>query len=330
MKTILSALLFVLFCDAGVRAQQAPATTESDQGPPIRVLVEEVTVPFIVTDSRDRLVTNLTQADFEVFENKQPQQISAFAQETDVPLRIGLLVDTSNSIRDRLEFEQKAAAEFLQTTVRPGKDKALLGSFDSVAELVQDFTDDLDQLVSATQTLRAGGGTALYDAILFTSRDRLLPEAPLSSRYRRAMVVLSDGEDNQSRFTRQQTLEAARRGEVIIYTISTNIKGTRMPGDKVLQEFAEETGGRYFQPFTWDDLGEAFQAISQELRSQYSISYHPTTPRDGQYHEIEIRSLKGGLRVRARRGYFATPSPTASSSQSQQLGEPESSSALRP
>ena len=330
MKAILLTLLGVLLFQAGVRAQQAPANAEPDQGPPIRVLVEEVTVPFIVTDNRNRLVTDLTQADFQVLEDRRPQQISAFARETDVPLRIGLLVDTSNSIRDRLDFEQKAAAEFLQTTVRPGKDKALLGTFDSVAELVQDFTDNVDELVGATQTLRAGGGTALYDAILFTSRDRLLAEAPLSSRYRRAMVVLSDGEDNQSRFTRQQTLEAARRGEVIIYTISTNIKGTHMPGDKVMQEFAEETGGRYFQPFTWDDLDEAFQAISQELRSQYSLSYHPTTPRDGQYHGIEIRSLKGGLRVRARRGYFATPSPTASASPSQEPGEPAGSSALRP
>ena len=115
----------------------------------------------------------------------------------------------------------------------------------------------------------------------------------------------------------------AQRAEVIIYTISTNIKGTRMPGDKVLQEFAEETGGRYFQPFTWEDLNEAFQAISQELRSQYSISYHPTTPRDGKYHEIEIRSLKTGLQVRARRGYFATAAPAESSSESQGSAKPD-------
>jgi len=319
MKTIPLTLLFVLLCEAGVRAQQAPPDVEPDQGPPIRVLVEEVTVPFIVTDNRNRLVTDLTQEDFQVLEDKQPQQISALARETDVPLRIGLLVDTSNSIRDRLDFEQKAAAEFLQTTVRPGKDKAMLGSFDSMAELIQDFTDDLEKLIQGISTLRAGGGTALYDAIYYASRDRLAAEAPLTSNFRRALVVLSDGEDNQSRFSRLQTLEMARRAEVMIYTISTNIRGTRMPGDKVLQEFSEETGGRYFQPFSWDDLDEAFRSINNELRSQYTISFRPNTPRDGQYHEIEIVTKQKGVKLRARRGYFATqplgtlPSPEAPS-----------------
>ncbi|HEY7680824.1 MAG TPA: VWA domain-containing protein [Terriglobia bacterium] len=316
---------------AAVWAQQAPSPppgAEQDQGPPIRVLVEEVTVPFIVTDNRNRLVTTLTQADFQVIEDKQSQPISNFSRETDVPLRIGLLVDTSNSIRDRLEFEQRAAADFLRTLIRPGKDKALLGSFDSMAELIVDFTDDMDQLMKGIEMLRAGGGTALYDALYYASRDRMLKEAPLNSSFRRSMVVLSDGEDNQSRFSRLQTMEMARRAEVIIYTISTNIRGSRMPGDKVLQEFATETGGRYFQPFSWEDLDEAFQAIDTELRSQYTISYRPTTPRDGQYHEIEIRPLQRNLRVRARRGYFATQPPGA-------LPAPEAparsdSSALRP
>lgn len=315
MLKILSGLLSLgVFCGAGF-AQQAtpsPQRVEQDQGPPIRVLVEEVTVPFIVTDNRNRLVTNLTEPDFQVVEEKQPQTISAFSRETDVPLRIGLLIDTSNSIRDRLDFEQRAATDFLRMLLRPGKDKALLASFDSMAELVQDFTDDLDKLIQAIEILRAGGGTALYDAIYYASRDRLMEEAPLTGNYRRALVVLSDGEDNQSRFSRLQTMEMARRAEVIIYTISTNIRGVRMPGDKVLQEFAQETGGRYFQPFSWEDLDEAFQAIDTELRSQYTLSYQPTTPRDGKYHEIEILLLqKRGLRVRARRGYFATQPPGA-------------------
>jgi VWFA-related protein len=156
--------------------------------------------------------------------------------------------------------------------------------------------------------MRAGGGTALYDAIYYACRDRMMEEAPLTSNVRRALVILSDGEDNQSRFSRLQTLEMARRAEVMIYTISTNVRGTRMPGDKILQEFSAETGGRYFQPFSWDDLDEAFDAINTELRSQYSISFRPTTPRDGRYHEIEIVSRRG-LKVRARRGYFATSPP---------------------
>jgi len=304
--------LLVLGLFGGAALAQEPAApppepqAEQGEGPPIRVFVEEVTVPFIVTDNRNRLVTNLTQADFQVIEEKKPQTVTSFARETDVPLRIGLLVDTSNSIRDRLDFEQRAAADFLRSVLRPGKDKALLGSFDSMAELLQDFTDDFDKLIAAIQIMRAGGGTALYDAVYYASRDRLMVEAPLNSGFRRALVVLSDGEDNQSRFSRLQTMEMARRAEVMIYTISTNIRGTSMPGDKILKEFSEETGGRYFQPFTWDDLDEAFESISGELRSQYSISFTPDTPRDGKYHEIEIVPKAKGVKVRARRGYFAT------------------------
>ncbi|HWP84560.1 MAG TPA: VWA domain-containing protein [Terriglobia bacterium] len=301
--------LWIVFCGAaGAQNAAAPAAQPPDQGqePVYGVVVEEVRVPFIVTDNRNRLITNLTREDFEVLEDGQKQVINNFSRETDVPLRIGLLVDTSNSIRDRLDFEQRAAAEFLRNILRPGKDKAMLGSFDSMAELLQDFTDDLDKLVGAIQLMRAGGGTALYDAIYYASRDRLMVEAPLSSEFRRALVVLSDGEDNQSRFSRLQTLEMARRAEVTIYTISTNIKGTRLRGDEVLKEFSEESGGRFFQPSSWEDLDEAFQAINDELRSQYILVFRPTTPRDGRYHEIEIVPKQKGLKVRARRGYFAT------------------------
>ena len=287
---------------------QGPAEKE-EEIPPIRVLVEEATVPFIVADSKNRFITDLNKEDFQVFEEKRPQEILSFSRETDVPLRIGLLIDTSNSIRDRFVFEQEAAADFLRALLRPGRYKAFLASFDTMAELVQDFTDDLGKLFESIQTLRPGGGTALYDAIYYGARDRLLEEAPPTSDFRRTMVVLSDGEDNQSRFSRLQALEMAQRAEITIYTISTNIRGLRMPGDKVLQEFAEETGGRYFQPFRWEDLNTAFQEIDAELRSQYSISYRPTTPRDGRYHNIEIVPRTKGLRVRARRGYYATQPP---------------------
>jgi VWFA-related protein len=294
-------------------SQQAPPTKgpEDSQSPPIRVFVEEVTIPFIATDNKNHLITNLEQEDFQVLEDKVPQTVTAFAREADIPLRIGLLVDTSSSIRDRLDFEQHAGADFLRDVVRPGKDKALLGSFDSMAELLQDFTDDMDKLVKGIDTMRAGGGTALYDAIYYTCRDRMLQEAPLTSNFRRALVILSDGEDNQSRYSRLQTLEMAHRAEVMIYTISTNIRGTAMPGDKVLKQFSDETGGRYMQPFSWNDLDEAFDSINSELRSQYTISFRPTTPRNGKYHEIEIVSKAKGVKVRARRGYFATSPPGA-------------------
>ena len=282
---------------------------QQSEGPPIRVVVEEVTVPFIVTDNRNRIITDLNREDFKVFEEKKEQPISAFIQETGVPLRVGLMIDTSNSVRDRFQFEQRAASDFMRSLLRPDRDRAFLASFDSMAELVQDFTGDIDELVSAVESLRPGGGTALYDAVFYGSRDRLLEGAPDLGSYRRAMVVLSDGEDNQSRYSRLQALEVAQRAEVIIYTISTNIRGVKMPGDRVLQQFADETGGRYFQPFNLQDLDTAFEAINMELRSQYSLSYRPSSPRDGKYHEIEIVPQRRGLRVRARKGYFATEPP---------------------
>lgn len=296
---------------AGAAAQQLAQGPSSgqEQAPPIRVLVEEVSVQFIATDNKNRFITDLNQEDFRILEEDKPQKILSFSREADLPLRLGLLIDTSNSIRDRFAFEQKAASDFLRALLRPSKDKAFLGSFDSMAELVLDFTDNLDRLVGAIDTLRPGGGTSLYDAIYYGTRDRLLPEAPPSTYTRRALVVLSDGEDNQSRHTRLQALEMAQRAEVIVYTISTNIRGLRMPGDKVLQQFSDETGGQFFQPFSWEELDKAFQEINTELRSQYSISYRPSTPRDGQYHKVEIDPQKKGLRVRARRGYYATMPP---------------------
>ena len=314
MRVFLMVTSLLAFGAMPLFAQETPSTPPAEgiqesEAPPIRVVVEEVTVPFIVTDNRNRIITDLNKEDFKVFEEKVEQPISAFVQETGVPLRVGLMIDTSNSIRDRFAFEQRAASDFLRSLLRPDRDMAFLASFDSVAELVQDFTGDLDELVSAIESLRAGGGTALYDAIFYGSRDRLLEGAPDLGSYRRAMIVLSDGEDNQSRYSRLQALEVAQRAEVIIYTISTNIRGVRMPGDRVLRQFAEETGGQYFQPFNMSDLDTAFEAINMELRSQYSISYAPTSPRDGKYHEIEIQPQRRGLRVRARKGYFATEPP---------------------
>ena len=282
---------------------------EEPQGPSIRVLVEEVNLQLTVSDGGNHLVTALNKEDFQILEDKKPQSITAFSRESDIPLRIGLLIDTSNSIRDRFEFEQHASAEFFRSLLRPGKDKAFLASFDSIPELVMDFTDDLDKLIPAIESLRSGGGTSLYDAVYFGSRDKLLEEAPPSNNTRRAMVILSDGEDNQSRHSRGQALEMAERAEVTIYTISTNLRGIKLPGDKVLQEFSDRTGGRYFQPLTKEELLTAFQQINADLRSQYSLSYRPTTPRDGRYHSIEVVALRKGLRVRTRRGYYATRPP---------------------
>src|SRR5580698_3678256 len=183
-----------------VAAQQEPADKNR-----ITLDVTRVQLLFTVSDKKGRFVTDLGKNDFEISESKQPQSIVEFTAETDLPLRLAILIDTSNSIRDRFKFQQEAATDFINTVLRPHQDKAMIVSFDTAAELVSDLTEDTEQLNRAVRGLRPGGGTALYDAIFFACRDKLMQDQPLF-KFRRAMVILSDGEDNQSRWTRDKAL----------------------------------------------------------------------------------------------------------------------------
>jgi Ca-activated chloride channel homolog len=265
-----------------------------------------------VSDKKGRFVTDLTQSDFLVFESKKPQTVVEFTAETDLPLRLAVLIDTSNSIRDRFKFQQEAATDFLQTVVRAHEDKAVIVSFDTAAELVADLTDDVDKLKSAVMGLRPGGGTAMYDAIFFACRDKLMQDQP-KFKFRRAMVILSDGEDNQSRWTRDQALEMAHKADVVVYSISTNRSGMETDGDKVLKYFAEQTGGQAFFPFKAQDLAQSFENIANELRHQYNVLYRPEPLKtDGLYHQVDVK-VKGrkDLVVRARHGYYAPLVPLA-------------------
>ena len=277
----------------------------------IRKQVNEVNVIFTVTDKHGRYVKNLNQKDFKVVDdNKPPQQIVSFHSETDLPLRVGLLVDSSNSVRDRFRFEQEAAIEFLNQIVRPRSDRAFVLGFDTTAEITQDFTDNSELLSRGVRALRPGGGTALYDAVYFACRDKLMKAEQTAGPARRAIILLSDGEDNQSRVTREEAIEMAQRAEVIIYTISTNISGTKLRGDKILERLADATGGRAFFPFKIQDVANAFSEIQDELRSQYALSYKPADFRaDGRFRSIEIDAEQKNLHVRARKGYYA-PTPT--------------------
>jgi Ca-activated chloride channel homolog len=285
-------------------AKVVPADTQDKTR--ITLDVSRVNMLYTVSDKRGRFVTDLTKNDFEVFEGKKPQTILEFTSESDLPLRLAILIDTSNSIRDRFHFQQEAATAFVDDTVRPRQDKALIVSFDTSAELVADLTDDIGELERAIQNLRPGGGTSLYDAIFFACRDKLMQDQPLY-KFRRAMVILSDGEDNQSRYTRDQALEMAQKADVTIYTISTNITRIETEGDKVLRYFAEETGGQSFFPFKASDLNQSFENIANELRHQYNIFYRPDPLKtDGLYHSVEIRvKSHKELIVRARKGYYA-------------------------
>jgi len=272
----------------------------------IRKRVDEVNVLFIATDKHGKFVRNLKQSDFNFFDDNKPvQSIVNFRRETDLPLHMGLLVDVSGSVRSRFQFEQEAATAFLQNIVRPGFDKAFVAGFNSHQQLAQDFTDNVSLLSTGVRSLHDGGGTALYDAVYNICHDKLLKEQS-DHPIRKAIIVLSDGEDNQSEHTRAQAIEMAQRAEVIIYAISTDDSGLVLRGDKILEQLAEATGGRAFFPYKMKDITHSFAAIEDELRSQYVVSYHPPDfDADGRYRSIEITALKKDLQVRARKGYYA-------------------------
>jgi Ca-activated chloride channel homolog len=272
----------------------------------IRKTVNEVNVVFTVTDKHGRYVKDLTKQDFRVIDdNKPPEEIRSFHSETDLPLMVGLLIDASNSVRDRFKFEQESAVEFLNQTIRRKYDKAFVVGFDVTPEVTQDFTDDTEALSVGVRSLRPGGGTAMYDALYFACRDKLL-KAPQTGAVRKAIILLSDGEDNQSHVTREEAIEMAQRADVIVYTISTNLSGSSHHGDKILERIAEATGGRSYVPFQLTDVANAFTAIQEELRSQYAISYKPADFKpDGRYRSIEILAQEKNLHVRSRHGYYA-------------------------
>jgi Ca-activated chloride channel homolog len=272
----------------------------------IKARVNEVNVLFIATDKHGKFVRDLNQNDFTILDDhKPPQAILNFRRETDLPLHLGLLLDVSGSVDSRFDFEQAAATNFLQHTLRAGFDKAFLVGFNTHSQLAQDYTDNAQLLSASVHKLHDGGGTALYDAVYKACKDKFIKDHS-EHPVRKAIIIISDGEDNQSEITKAQAIEMAQRSEVIIYAISTDDSGLVMRGDKVLEQMAEATGGRAFFPFKMKDITHSFAAIEDELRSQYVVSYKPADfDADGRYRSIEISTLKKDLQVRARKGYFA-------------------------
>jgi VWFA-related protein len=273
-----------------------------------------------VVDKRHNFITDLDKSDFKVIENGVPQDIRFFSRETDLPLRIALLLDTSNSIRPRLEFEKDAAIDFLNKVIRRDRDLAFLMTFDNDPEVIQDYTSDIALLNSSIREQRAGGGTALNDAICLAAEKLQRAPAPKgqSSDMRRVIVVISDGNDNLSDHALSDAIDAAIRAETAVFAVSTNTdwlaiddaskpsKYNLAQGDRVLQEFSDQTGGHAFFPYRVDDLAQSFLDIGTELRSQYFIAYAPADPPPGgQYRKIDIQTSQKGLTVRTRKGYFA-------------------------
>jgi len=288
-------------------AKPDASATSDENLTTLHSVINEVNVVFTVTDKHGRHITDLKQSDFHIVDDNKPaEEVRSFHSETNLPLQAGLLIDASNSVRDRFKFEQESAIEFLNQTVRQHYDHAFVVGFDATPEVTQDFTDDSELLAHGVHELRPGGGTALFDAIYFACRDKLM-KASKATPTRRALIVLSDGDDNLSHVTREEAIEMAQRAETIIYTISTNVSGTKGSGDKILERIADATGGRAFFPFQIRDVANAFAEIQNELRSQYAVSYKPADFKsDGHYRTIEIvANDRKNLRVRARRGYYA-------------------------
>ena len=311
-------------------AAPAPAPPSQVTTPPIRVPVNLVNIIATVVTRREKLVNDLEKSEFHVKEDGKEQRIEFFARETDLPLRIALLLDTSNSIRERLEFEKDAAIEFLHNTLRRRKDQAFLMIFDNEPAVIQNYTDDAAALTEAVQKQRAGGGTALYDAIIKASEKLAqAPPAPENTAVRRIIVVITDGDDNLSEASRGAAIEAAQHTGAAIYCISSSTqwvsadatndtrkqvqrKYLKGEEDKVLDEFATETGGRAFYPYSVDDLGQSFQDIGEELRNQYSLAYIPPGyAADGKFRKIQVEVDRKGLLVRTRKGYYIQPQAAA-------------------
>jgi VWFA-related protein len=295
-------------------ATAAPAQTapQTGAGPvsdepitTIRVQANEVNLIFTVTDKKGKFITGLQQQNFGLLDDgKPPVAVLRFTQQTNLPLRVGVMLDTSSSIRQRFEFEQQAAVEFFLQVLHRG-DRAFIEGFDIQTDLAQPFTNNIDLLNQGIHKLRPGGGTAMYDALYKTCKDQMLTLHE-EGAVRRALIVVSDGDDNYSRALESDAIKMCQRAETIVYTISTNISPNKDKGDDVLKEIADATGGQAFYPIRIEDVAVGFHNIEEELRSQYSLEYRPADfKQDGAFRTIYLQATDPRYHVRARKGYFA-------------------------
>jgi VWFA-related protein len=316
-------VVFAAVAAADCRAQE-PAPAPQERAPTIKVDVDVVSVLCTVKDRKGKLITTLDKKDFEVFEDGQPQQIRYFARESSLPLTIGLLVDTSVS-QGRLVPAEREASEVFFRRVLAAKDLAFLISFDTSVDLLQDFTNNQGLLRRGLDELRVNTsgpppsripvppgpfpqrprGTLLYDAVYLAATEKLSAEVG-----RKAIVLITDGEDQGSKMKLEAAVEAAQKADAMTYGILFFDRGFYGPfgysGDSVLKKMAEETGGRVVRVSRDKDLAAAFDEISRELRSQYSLGYTPTNAkRDGRFRQLKIRTVESDLRVQARKGYYA-------------------------
>jgi VWFA-related protein len=303
-------------------AAQAPATQQSSgQAAPaqptesatdasattIKVGVNEVNLIFTVTDKHGKYIPNLQQSDFALLDDqKAPAHVNSFHQQINLPLRVGIMIDTSTSIHSRFQFEQQAATEFLLQILKARSDRAFVMGFDVTPTLTADWTNDLDALETGVNRLSPGGGTALFDAVYTACRNKLLDESRGKEPVRKAIILLSDGDDNQSRVYLPEAIKECQRAETLIYAISTNWTPSRGEGDKVMAQLAGETGGQVFFPPSVEEVSTSFKDIEEELRSQYALTYTPADFKyDGAFRTIYLYCNDRRYMVRAKKGYFA-------------------------
>jgi VWFA-related protein len=283
---------------SGQAAADEPTTT-------IRENVNEVDLVFTVTDKKGKFVTGLNQSSFGLLDNgAPPEAVLHFYQQTNLPLRVGIMLDTSSSIRGRFDFEQDAAISFLLQVLHQN-DRAFVLGFDVQVQLAQGYTNNVALLNQGVKKLRPGGGTALFDALYATCRDQMLTLRETGA-VRKTLILVSDGDDNYSHALLSDGIKECQRAETTVYTISTNISPSKDKGDDVLQSISDATGGRAFFPTRIEDVAANFNAIEEELRSQYLLQYRPANfKQDGSFRTIYLHATDPRYKVRAHTGYFA-------------------------
>ena len=319
-------LAATLFSGIGVSAQNPSPTSQpqsaSPQQPPspqkpgqvpddsqevqtIRVRANLVNLVFTVTDSAGHFKKDLKRENFGLLDNgRPPTEVIAFTQQTNLPLRIGIMLDTSSSIRTRFKFEQDSALDFFLELLKPG-DRAFVEGFDIDVALTQDYTGNVDLLNQGIRKLRPGGGTALYDSLYHTCQQQMLTlRDPFDVR--KVIILVSDGDDNYSRALQSDAIKMCQRAETAIYAISTDTSPSRGPGGEALETIAKATGGQVFFPTRMEEMAIYYKNIEEELRSQYSLEYRPAEFKlDGGFRTIYLQSTDRRYHVRARTGYFA-------------------------
>jgi len=304
-------LIGLILAGLAIFSLRGPGASAQTSQTTIRAEVALVNVVFTAVDRSGHPVQGLKADDFEIFENKEAQKIEYFSplgKGSEVPLTIALLIDTSGSVRSKLDFEKATAAEFFREILRPNKDLALIIQFDSDVNLVQDFTQKQDDLLNALEGLKAGNSTALYDAVYLAADEKLKGEIG-----RKVMVIITDGEDTSSKLRKGEAIEAAQKNDVLIYGIGVRSEGFGS-NFGVLQKFADETGGAFFSPRAkFSEIQAAFRAIGEEIQGQYSLAYNPTNKKkDGTFRSLDLRCKVRTVHVRTRKGYYA-PKPASAS-----------------